>query len=55
MTPLTGSVPAGKHYLIQEAAGAGGTLFLPDPDATGTIAMSATAGKVALGRLDDRR
>ena len=48
VTPLTGSVPAGKHYLIQEAAGAGGTLFLPDPDATGSIAMSATAGKVAL-------
>ena len=48
VTPLSGSVPAGKHYLIQEAAGAGGTLFLPDPDATGTIPMSATAGKVAL-------
>jgi predicted extracellular nuclease len=48
VTPLNGSVPAGKHYLIQEAAGAGGTLPLPDPDATGTIAMSATAGKVAL-------
>jgi uncharacterized protein len=48
VTPLAASVPAGKHYLIQEAAGAGGTLFLPDPDATGTIAMSATAGKVAL-------
>lgn len=48
VTPLVGSVPAGKHYLIQEAAGAGGTLFLPDPDATGTIAMGSTAGKVAL-------
>ena len=48
VTPLSGSVPAGKHYLVQEGAGAGGTLFLPDPDATGAIAMSATAGKVAL-------
>ena len=48
VTPLTGSVPAGRHYLIQEAQGAGGTLFLPDPDATGTIAMSSTSGKVAL-------
>ena len=48
VTPLTGSVPAGKHYLIQEAQGAGGTLSLPDPDATGVIAMSSTSGKVAL-------
>lgn len=38
----------GKRYLIQEAVGAGGTTPLPTPDATGTIAMSATAGKVAL-------
>ena len=48
VTPLAGVVPAGKHYLIQEAAGTGGTLFLPDPDATGTIAMAAASGKVAL-------
>ena len=33
---------------MQEAHGAGGTTPLPTPDATGTIAMSATAGKVAL-------
>ena len=38
----------GKYYLVQEALGAGGTTPLPTPDATGTIAMSATAGKVAL-------
>ena len=48
VTPLTGSVPAGKHYLIQEAAGTGGTLSLPNPDAIGTIAMAAGSGKVAL-------
>ena len=48
MTVLSGSVPAGGHYLVQEAAGAGGTTPLPTPDATGSIAMSATAGKVAL-------
>ncbi len=48
VTPLTGSVQAGKHYLIQEAAGAGGTLSLPNPDAIGTIAMAAGSGKVAL-------
>jgi len=38
----------GQHYLVQEAAGAGGTTNLPTPDATGSINMSATAGKVAL-------
>jgi len=38
----------GQYYLIQEAQGAGGTTSLPTPDATGTIAMNATAGKVAL-------
>jgi uncharacterized protein len=48
LTPLSGSIPAGGRYLVQQAAGAGGTAALPSPDATGTIAMSATAGKVAL-------
>lgn len=48
ITPLTGSIPAFSYYLIQEAQGAGGTMPLPSPNATGTITMSATAGKVAL-------
>lgn len=47
-TSLSGTIQPGKYYLIQEAAGSGGTKFLPTPDAIGTIAMSATAGKVAL-------
>jgi uncharacterized protein len=47
-TALKGSVGAGKYYLVQEAVGAGGTTPLPTPNATGTIPMSATAGKVAL-------
>ncbi|QTE29989.1 ExeM/NucH family extracellular endonuclease [Pengzhenrongella sicca] len=47
-TPLTGSIPAGATYLVQQATGAGGTVDLPAPDATGTLAMSGTAGKVAL-------
>lgn len=47
-TNLTGSIAPGHYYLIQEGAGAGGTQDLPTPDATGSIAMSATAGKVAL-------
>jgi predicted extracellular nuclease len=48
VTALTGPIPAGRNYLVQEAAGAGGTVDLPTPDATGSIPMSATAGKVAL-------
>ena len=48
VTNLSGSIPAGGHYLVQEAPGAGGTDNLPAPDATGTIAMAAGAGKVIL-------
>jgi uncharacterized protein len=48
VTNLTGSIQPGQYYLVQESAGAGGTTSLPAPDATGTIAMGATAGKVAL-------
>ncbi|HEY0640837.1 MAG TPA: endonuclease/exonuclease/phosphatase family protein [Pseudonocardiaceae bacterium] len=48
VTPLTGSVAAGGRYLVQEAAGSGGTTPLPTPDATGSIAMGGTAGTVAL-------
>jgi len=47
---LTGTVTLtpGQYYLVQEARGAGGTLALPAPDNIGSIALSATAGKVAL-------
>ena len=48
VTPLSGTIPAGGYYLVQEAAGAGGTTPLPTPDANGSIPMSATNGKVAL-------
>jgi predicted extracellular nuclease len=47
-TNLTGIIQPGHYYLVQEAAGAGGTVNLPTPDATGSIAMSATGAKVAL-------
>ena len=46
-TPLTGSIPAGGFYLVAESGGATGAP-LPASDATGTIALSATNGKVAL-------
>ncbi|MFZ4725800.1 MAG: hemoblobin-interacting domain-containing protein [Paludibacter sp.] len=49
VTPLSNtSIPAYSYYLVQEAAGTGGTTNLPTPDAIGTIAMSGTTGKVAL-------
>ena len=48
VTPLTGSIPAGGRYLVQEAQGSGGTTPLPAPNVIGTIAMSSTSGKVAL-------
>jgi DNA/RNA endonuclease G (NUC1)/PKD repeat protein len=50
-TPISGTIPAGGYLLVQEAAGT--TVIapsLPTPDASGTINMSGTAGKVALVR-----
>jgi predicted extracellular nuclease len=47
-TPLAGALLPGQYYLVQESAGTGGTQDLPTPDATGTIAMSATTAKIAL-------
>lgn len=48
VTALSGTIGPGQYYLVQEAAGAGGTTNLPTPDATGSINMSATAAKIAL-------
>ncbi|MEO8217047.1 MAG: DNA/RNA non-specific endonuclease [Acidobacteriota bacterium] len=47
-TALSGTIQPGQYYLVQEAAGAGGTADLPTPDATGGISMSASNAKVAL-------
>ncbi len=48
-TDLSGTIPAGGYFLIQEAAGTGGTASLPAPvNATGTLNMSGTVGKVIL-------
>jgi DNA/RNA endonuclease G (NUC1) len=46
--PAGATIPAGGYYLVQMAAGGGGTTPLPTADATGGANMSATAGKVAL-------
>jgi hypothetical protein len=48
ITPLSGIMAPGYYFLVQEAKGSGGTIDLPTPEALGTIAMSATSGKVAL-------
>ena len=47
-TDLLGVLLPGQYLLVREAQGAGGTTDLPASDASGTINMSATAGKVAL-------
>jgi hypothetical protein len=48
VTSLSGSIAPGQYYLVQEAAGSGGTNNLPTPGAIGMINLAATAGKVAL-------
>ncbi len=48
VTALTGSIAPHRYCLVQEAQGTGGTLNLPTPDVTGTLAMGGTNGKVAL-------
>jgi predicted extracellular nuclease len=47
-TTLSGTLAPGTFYLVQMAAGAGGTTPLPDPDATGTATMSSSSGRVDL-------
>jgi uncharacterized protein len=48
-TPLSGTIGAGRSYLVELAGGATGAA-LPAPDANGTTNISATAGKIALVR-----
>jgi predicted extracellular nuclease len=47
-TDLSGTLDPYHYYLIQEAAGSGGTSALPSPDAIGSINLAASSGKVAL-------
>ncbi len=47
-TALSGSIPAKGKFLVAEAAGATPSAALPTPDATGTLAMSGSAGVVYL-------
>jgi predicted extracellular nuclease len=50
ITKLSGNtvLQPGQYFLVQEAAGTGGTVDLPTADASGSLALSGTAGKVAL-------
>ena len=54
VTALSGTIKAGGYYLIQMAAGSGGTKDLPTPDATGTASMSAKEFKLALASNTDK-
>src|SRR5436305_11552645 len=47
-TALSGTIAPGHYYLVQEGPGAGVTVNLPAADVSGTIAMGATGGRVAL-------
>ena len=47
-TALSGTILAKSYFLVQEAAGTGGTVDIPTADVTGTIGMSATDFKLAL-------
>ena len=48
LTFLGGTLQPGQYYLIQQAQGSGGTLDLPTPNASSTINLAASSGKVAL-------
>ncbi len=47
-TALTGTIPAGGHYLVQFASAGSVGLALPTPNATGTTNLAATGGKIAI-------
>ena len=48
LTPLSGSIPPGRSFLVQLASGGSVGAALPVPDATGTSNMAVSGGKVAL-------
>jgi uncharacterized protein (TIGR03437 family) len=48
LTPVL--LAPGQYYLVQEVSGGSSGAALPTPDVIGTIAMAASAGKVALVR-----
>lgn len=51
--PLGGSIAPGEYYLVQLASGGANGQVLPAANITGSINMSATAGKIALVKNGD--
>jgi hypothetical protein len=49
-TALSGTIAAGRYYLVQLASNAGVGAVLPPADATGTSNLGGTSGKIALVR-----
>lgn len=47
-TSLSNSIAPGQYFLLQLASGGANGVFLPLADTTGTLSLSAGAGKVAL-------
>jgi len=47
-TPLSGSISAGGHYLVELASGGTAGAALPAPDATGSSNLAVSGGKVAV-------
>ncbi|MBW4539539.1 MAG: DUF4347 domain-containing protein [Myxacorys chilensis ATA2-1-KO14] len=47
-TVLSGSISPGSYYLISQISEGANGSALPSPDASGSLAMSSTTGKVAL-------
>jgi hypothetical protein len=47
-TPLSGTIAAGGHYLVQLASSAAVGAALPTPDASGTTNLAVSGGKVAV-------
>src|SRR4051795_8684036 len=47
-TALSGTIPAGGRYLVQLASGGANGAALPAANATGTMNLAATGGKIAL-------
>ena len=48
VTLLSGSLAPGQYYLVQQSSGGANGALLPTPDATGTVNMSASSGKVVV-------
>jgi predicted extracellular nuclease len=47
-TTLSGSIAPGQYFLVKQGSGGTNGVALPTADVTGTINLSASAGKVAL-------